>query len=93
MEAKELAVKENGYEAKLTGDQVRFIRTMLGESQATFAMRFAVQQPVIFRLEKKRTVEQGPIIILIDMLAKQFSIEVPEKPIRRPDPEPAAAAE
>lgn len=84
MGTRDNTIGENGYAAKLTGDQVRFIRMTLGESQATFAMRFAVQQPVIFRMEKKREeVQQGPLIILINMLAKQFAIEVPEQPIRR----------
>jgi DNA-binding transcriptional regulator YiaG len=73
-----------GKDIKLTGDQVKFIRSMLGESQAVFAARLAVSQPVVFRLERKQSEEiTGPEIILISQIAEENGIVVPAQPIRR----------
>ncbi|WP_370194408.1 MULTISPECIES: helix-turn-helix domain-containing protein [Aurantimonas] len=73
-----------GKDIKLTGDQVKFIRNMLGESQAVFAARLAVSQPVVFRLERKQAEEiTGPEIILISQIADENGIVVPDQPIRR----------
>lgn len=81
----------DGFQVKLTGDQVKFIRTVMGESQAKFAKRFAVSSGTIWRLEDKKSEEcTGPEVILIDQLAKQYSIAVPDVPIRRPDSQAAS---
>lgn len=78
-------ISTDGTETTLTGDQVKFIRTAMGESQEKFAKRFSVSQPVIHRIERKGAQAcTGPEIILISMLAKQFCIFVPDQPIRRP---------
>lgn len=84
-----IAILADGYSVRLTGDQVRFIRSVLNESQEAFGKRFAVTQPIIYRLEKKRDPQTGPLIILINALAKQYAIQVPEEVIRK---SPAAAA-
>lgn len=66
-----------GSAVTLTGDQIYTIRRVLNESQAEFARRFAVSQPQIYRLESKRNeLQSGPLIILIDMLAKQYRVNV-----------------
>lgn len=66
-----------GSAVTLTGDQIYTIRRVLNESQAEFSRRFAVSQPQIYRLESRRNERQtGPLIILIDMLAKQYRINV-----------------
>lgn len=78
---------ENGSEIKLTGDQVKFIRTMVGETQGDFARRFAVSQVTIGRIESKgHETNTGPEIILIDSFAKKYGIFVPDAPVSR-DPE------
>lgn len=75
---------ENGSEVKLTGDQVKFIRTMVGETQVDFARRFAVSQVTIGRIESKGAeVNTGPEIILIDAFAKKYGIYVPDSPVSR----------
>lgn len=76
----------------LTGDQVKLIRSILGESQEKFARRFAVAQPVIYRLEKRGAeATNGPLVILIDQVAKEYAITVPDQPIRRPPADTASA--
>ena len=81
----------DGFQVKLTGDQVKFIRTVMGESQAKFAKRFVISSATMWRIEDKGPEDcSGPEIILIDQLAKQYAIAVPDVPIRRPD-SPAAA--
>lgn len=68
----------NGYDTKLTGNQVKHIREKLGESQKTFADRLAVTQPVIHRLEKKGDEKiTGPEIILISKVAAENGISLP----------------
>lgn len=80
-----LEIPTNGIEVKLSGDQVRFIRTVLNESQAKFARRLAVSQPVVYRIESKGPeICTGPEIILIDMLARQYQITVPAEPFVKP---------
>lgn len=65
---------------KLTGDQVRFIRTVLGESQAKFAKRFAISAASVFRIEAKGEEEMtSPEIILISQLAARYNINIPER--------------
>lgn len=79
-------ISTDGTEVTLTGDQVKFIRTAMGESQEKFAKRFSVSQPVIHRIERKGPQPcSGPEIILISMLARQYRIYVPDHPIRRPE--------
>lgn len=86
-------ITSDGFEAKLTGDQVKFIRMVIGESQAKFAKRFALSSASICRLESKGyEICTGPDIILIDMLARQYAITVPDQPIRRPADEATAQA-
>lgn len=63
----------------LTGDQVRFVRTIMRESQAQFARRFAVSSGTIYRIEAKgNQLCRGPEIILIQMLADQHGLQIPE---------------
>ena len=88
-----IAILADGYSVRLTGYQVRFIRSVLNESQEAFGKRFAVTQPIIYRLEKKREPQTGPLIILIDALAKQYAIQVPEEAIRKSSAPVAAAAQ
>lgn len=77
----ELAIVEDGFSVKLTGNQIRFIRTVLGESQRAFARRIAVSQPIIYRLEKHGAQEcSGPEVMLIDAIAKHFKVHVPDVP-------------
>lgn len=65
---------------RLTGDQVKFIRTVLGESQAKFAKRIDVSSATVFRIEnKKEELCSGPEIILIDQIAKRYGITVPDR--------------
>ncbi|RBO90459.1 hypothetical protein DFR47_11320 [Pseudochrobactrum asaccharolyticum] len=65
---------------KLTGNQVRFIRTILGESQAKFAKRFAISAASVFRIEAKGDDEMtSPEIILIHQLAVRYNIAIPER--------------
>ncbi|CCF19101.1 protein of unknown function [Pseudorhizobium banfieldiae] len=81
----------DGFQVKLTGDQVKFIRNVLGESQAKFAKRFAISSATMWRIEDKGPEEcTGPEIILIDQLAKRYSMPVPDVLMRRPDPAEAA---
>ena len=85
-------ISSDGFNAKLTGNQVKFIRMVIGESQAKFAKRFAMSSASIFRLEAKGDVVcTGPDIILIEALAKQFSITVPEQLMRSPAEEVSEA--
>ena len=66
--------------ARLTGNQVKFIRTVLGESQAKFGKRLAISSASVFRLEAKGDAEcVGPEIILIDQLVKRYGITVPDR--------------
>ncbi len=75
---------QNDKKPRLKGDQVKFIRTMLNESQAVFAERLDVSQPVITRLEKKKNEEiPGPDSILIRQIAEANGIEIPDVPIDR----------
>lgn len=61
----------------LTGDDVKFIRGQLNESQKAFAGRIDVTQPVIHRLEKKGSeVLSGPEIILIRQIADENGISL-----------------
>lgn len=81
----------DGFEIRLSGNQVKFVRMVLGESQAAFAKRLAISQGMVWRLEQKR--EQlltGPEIILISMLADEFAIVIPDAPVVRTE---ASAAE
>lgn len=74
----------NGFDIALSGDQIKFIRTVLNESQEAFGKRLAVSQPVIYRLEKNREQKvTGPEVILISAIARAFSIPVPDSLIRR----------
>ncbi|MCE7028441.1 helix-turn-helix domain-containing protein [Jiella avicenniae] len=64
-----------GSEVSMTGKQVKAVRTALGESQAKFAARLAVSQPVIHRLEKRGgEVLRGPEIILIHQIAVEHGL-------------------
>lgn len=68
----------SGKDTKLTGNQVKQIREHLNESQAKFADRLAVTQPVIHRIEKKGDEElTGPEIILIKQIGEQNGISFP----------------
>lgn len=79
-----LSLPENGHEISLTGDQAKFIRTVLGLSQQKLAKRIGVSQPVIGRIEKKQDQAcKGPEIILIRLLAEQYAIQVPAQPFKR----------
>lgn len=85
-------ISTDGTQVTLTGDQVKFIRTAMGESQEKFAKRFSVSQPVIHRIERKEAQAcTGPEIILISILAKQYCIFVPDQTIRRPGDDGASA--
>jgi len=73
-----IEVGDDGSNVRLTGDQIRHVREVLGESQAKFARRFGVKQPSVHRWESKGAVEStGPEIILIQALADQFKIKIP----------------
>lgn len=80
----------NGKEITLSGDQIWFIRSSLGLSQADLAARLAVSQPSIFRFEKREQ-NVGPEIILLDSIAKALGIVLPYDPIDREDPMTTAA--
>lgn len=80
----------NGKEITLSGDQMWFIRSSLGLSQAEMAARLAVTQPSVFRLER-RGPTTGPEVILIDSMAKTWGISVPDDPINREDPDVVSA--
>lgn len=70
--------ERNGSEIQLTGNQVRFIRNVVGESQAKFSKRFAVSPATIFRLEAKGDgICTGPDIILISQLYERYKIVPP----------------
>ena len=70
-------IPAQGTEHALTGRQVKQVRSALGESQKKFADRFAVSQPVIFRLENAPDQPHtGPTIILISLLAREKGIDV-----------------
>lgn len=84
-----IEVGDDGSNVRLTGDQIRHVREVLGESQAKFARRFGVTQPSVVRWEGKGDVARsGPEIILIRALADQFKIAIPPAPAT-----PPAAAE
>lgn len=74
----------NTENSRLTGDQVKFIRTILGESQEKFALRIDVSQPVIVRMEKKKDETiSGPESILIRQIAANNKIMIPDSPLER----------
>lgn len=78
-------IEKDGHRISLSGDQVKLIRSILGEGQREFGKRFAVTGTSIFRLESKgEQAVTGPLVILIDKLAKDYAIQVPERVIRRP---------
>ncbi len=73
-----IEVGSDGSNVRLTGDQIRYVREVLGESQAQFARRFGVKQPSVHRWEGKGDrASAGPEIILIKALADQFKITIP----------------
>ncbi len=70
----------DGKDIKLNGNQIKFIREALGESQLAFSKRFAISQPVITRLENKGGGTEdmtGPEIILIHQLAREKGLSLP----------------
>lgn len=83
---RERYTSKDGTSFLLTGDQVKFIRTVMGESQAEFGRRIAVSGASVHRLEMKQNeASTGPSIILISMIAEAYSIAVPEHVLRRPE--------
>jgi transcriptional regulator with XRE-family HTH domain len=75
---------ENGTEIKLTGDQIKFIRLMTGQTQKEFGDRFAISQVTVGRLESSRQEEcSGPEIILIKIFAEKYGINIPDIPVSR----------
>lgn len=73
-----IEIGDDGSNVRLTGDQIRHVREVLGESQAKFARRFGVKQPSVHRWESKGDqASTGPEIILIQALADQFRIAIP----------------
>lgn len=74
----------SGSEVSLTGDQVKYIRLRLDDTQEQFAERFAVSHMVIGRLERsKDEAHSGPLVILMKLLAEHSGFDVPEIPFPR----------
>lgn len=80
----ETFTSNNRLSIQLSGDQVRFIRNILGESRSVFARRFGVLEAVIYRIEgKKEEMQDGPLVILVKQVAEQYEIQIPDKPLTR----------
>lgn len=80
----ETFTSNNRLSIRLSGDQVRFVRNVLGESRSVFARRFGVLEAVIYRIEgKKEELQDGPLVILVKQVAEQHEIQIPEKPLTR----------
>ena len=75
----ESAERSDGAAVSLSGHQVKYIRIFMGESQDVFSRRFAVSKQTVSRLEAKgNELCRGPEIILIDQLARQNGVTIPE---------------
>lgn len=69
---------DNGYDVSLTGQQVRFIRKAIGDTQVAFARRIGVSQSSVCRLEEVGPKPMsGPDVILVALIAQLHKIEVP----------------
>ncbi len=87
-----IEVGDDGTSVRLTGNQIRHIREVLGENQVQFARRFGVAQPSVHRWESKGDIARtGPEIILIKALAEQFKIAIPDHPGEADAAQPADA--
>jgi len=73
----------------LTGPQVKFVRTALGEGQAAFAKRICSNQSKVQRMEKVEHATSSAEILLVLMVAEYFRIFIPEL---RPAPAPIEEA-
>lgn len=71
-------LQDNGFDVSLTGQQVKFIRKALGDTQKSFAVRLGVSQTSVFRMEdSKHNNLRGPEVVLISLIAKKHKIDVP----------------
>lgn len=69
---------DNGFDVSLTGQQVKFIRKALGDTQKSFAVRLGVSQTSVFRMEDSKDKPlSGPEVVLISLIAKKHKIDVP----------------
>lgn len=78
----QIEVDEDCSNVRLTGNQIRHIREVIGETQAQFARRFGVSQPSVYRWESKGdALCTGPEIVLAQAIADHFKIKVPPVPV------------
>lgn len=75
----------DGFAIALSGDQVRFVRTVLRDKQPEFAKRIAISHSSIKRIERRGAEKiVGPEIVLVAMLADAFGIDIPDKVVVDP---------
>lgn len=65
---------------RLTGHQARFVRCVLSESRLAFAKRLGISHDAVLRHEYRADkAVSGPISIIIEGIAKQFNIPIPDR--------------